>query len=104
MRTKLYGYLVSGHLCEGLLELLGDGLELLLLGHQLVLQPVNLHAAPRGPMHSPSPGRGGDKVDCGCRTGPSDSGYIGWRTGTTTLCHSRLNPQVWDYEFGYSSH
>jgi hypothetical protein len=36
------GDLVSGHLGEGLLELLGDGLELLLLGHQLVLQPVNL--------------------------------------------------------------
>jgi hypothetical protein len=34
--------LVSGHLGEGLLELLCDGLELLLLGHQLVLQPVNL--------------------------------------------------------------
>jgi hypothetical protein len=36
------GDLVSGHLGEGLLELLCDGLELLLLGHQLVLQPVNL--------------------------------------------------------------
>ena len=36
-------YLISGHLSKGLLELLGDGLVLLLLGHQLVLQPVNLH-------------------------------------------------------------
>jgi hypothetical protein len=24
----------------------------------------------------------------GCRTGPA--GYIGWRTGTTTLCNSQL--------------
>mgnify|MGYP001176495563 CR=1 FL=1 len=34
--------LVSGHLGEGLLEFLGDGLELLLLSDQLVLQTVNL--------------------------------------------------------------
>ena len=34
--------LVSGHLGEGLLELLSDGLVLLLLSHQLVLQPVHL--------------------------------------------------------------
>ena len=34
--------LVSGHLCEGLLQLLGDGLVLLLLAHQLILQPVHL--------------------------------------------------------------
>merc|ERR1711990_781597 len=34
--------LVSGHLSEGLLELLGDGLVLLLLGDQLILQPVHL--------------------------------------------------------------
>ena len=34
--------LVSGHLGEGLFELLGDGLVLLLLGHELVLQPVHL--------------------------------------------------------------
>merc|ERR1712241_615672 len=34
--------LVSRHLSKGLLELLGDGLVLLLLGHQLVLQPVHL--------------------------------------------------------------
>jgi hypothetical protein len=27
---------------------------------------------------------------------------IGWRTGTTTLCQSRLYPPVRDYEFGYS--
>merc|ERR1712241_515232 len=33
--------LVSRHLSEGLLELLGDGLVLLLLGHQLILKPVN---------------------------------------------------------------
>ena len=36
------GKLVSGHLGEGLLQLLGDGLELLLLGDQLILQPVHL--------------------------------------------------------------
>jgi hypothetical protein len=36
----------------------------------------------------------------GCRTGPS--GYIGWRHGTTTLCHSRFYPPERDYEFGYS--
>ena len=35
-------YLISGHLGEGLLELLGDGLVLLLLAHQLILQPVHL--------------------------------------------------------------
>ena len=35
--------LVSGHLGEGLLELLGDGLELLLLANKLVLKPVNLN-------------------------------------------------------------
>merc|ERR1712073_223649 len=34
--------LVSRHLSEGLLELLGDGLVLLLLGHQLILKPVHL--------------------------------------------------------------
>jgi len=34
--------LVAGHLGEGLLELLGDGLELLLLADQLVLESVNL--------------------------------------------------------------
>merc|ERR1719192_2569401 len=34
--------LVAGHLSEGLLELLGDGLVLLLLCHQLILQPVHL--------------------------------------------------------------
>ena len=37
------GRLVSGHLGEGLLQLLGDGFVFLLLGHQLVLQPVHLH-------------------------------------------------------------
>ncbi len=36
-----------------------------------------------------------------CRTGPS--GYIGWRAGTTTLCHSRLYSPVRDYQFGYCS-
>jgi hypothetical protein len=36
-------FLVSGHLGEGLVQLLSDGLELVLLAHQLVLQPVNLH-------------------------------------------------------------
>ena len=34
--------LVAGHLGEGLLHLLRDGLVLLLLRHQLVLQPVHL--------------------------------------------------------------
>merc|ERR1719201_2902272 len=34
--------LVSGHLGEGLLELLSDGLVLLLLRHKLILQPVHL--------------------------------------------------------------
>ncbi len=36
-------FLISGHLGEGLVQLLSDGLELVLLAHQLVLQPVNLH-------------------------------------------------------------
>ena len=35
--------LVSGHLGEGAVELLGDGLELLLLSDQLVLQSVDLN-------------------------------------------------------------
>jgi len=34
--------LVAGHLGERLLEFVGDGLELLLLLVQLILQPVNL--------------------------------------------------------------
>ena len=34
--------LVAGHFSKGGLELLGDRLELLLLGGQLVLQPVHL--------------------------------------------------------------
>jgi hypothetical protein len=34
--------LVARHLCKGLLQLLCDGLKLLLLAHQLVLQSVNL--------------------------------------------------------------
>ena len=34
--------LVTGHLCEGLLQLLSDGLVLLLLGDELILQPVHL--------------------------------------------------------------
>ena len=37
------GPLVAGHLGEGLLELLVDRLELLLLGDELVLQAVHLH-------------------------------------------------------------
>ena len=36
------GKLVSGHLGEGLLQLLGDPLQLLLLAHQLVFQAVHL--------------------------------------------------------------
>ena len=50
LKLKLKGFsssgrleLVSGHLGEGLLELLGDPLQLLLLAHQLVLQSVNLN-------------------------------------------------------------
>ena len=35
-------FLVSGHLGKGLLKLLVDRLELLLLGHQLVLKAVDL--------------------------------------------------------------
>ena len=35
-------FLVAGHLSEGLLQLLGDPLQLLLLRYKLVLQPVNL--------------------------------------------------------------
>ena len=35
--------LVAGHLGEGLLQLLVDRLELLLLGDELVLQAVHLH-------------------------------------------------------------
>merc|ERR1719464_1393894 len=47
IRTKNNGVwktsiLVSGHLSEGLLQFLSDGLELLLLGDQLILQPVHL--------------------------------------------------------------
>ena len=38
-------FLVSGHFGEGLFELLGDPLQLLLLHHQLVLQPVDLRAS-----------------------------------------------------------
>jgi hypothetical protein len=34
--------LISRHLSEGLVQLLCDGLELVLLRYQLVLQPVNL--------------------------------------------------------------
>merc|ERR1711887_102894 len=40
MRRK--SILVSGHLGKGLLQLLGDRLVLLLLGDQLILQPVHL--------------------------------------------------------------
>ena len=36
------GILVSGHLGEGLLQLLSDRLVLLLLRDQLILQPVHL--------------------------------------------------------------
>ena len=35
-------YLISGHLSEGLLELLSDGLVLLLLSHQLIFESVHL--------------------------------------------------------------
>ena len=35
-------FLVAGHLGEGLLQLLGDPLQLLLLRYKLVLQPVDL--------------------------------------------------------------
>ena len=40
---SFFAFLVSGHLGEGLIQLLSDGLELVLLAHQLVFQPVNLH-------------------------------------------------------------
>ena len=39
---SIFVVLVSGHLCEGLVQLLSNGLELVLLSNQLVLQPVNL--------------------------------------------------------------
>ena len=39
---KNYKYLVARHLGEGELQFLGDALVLLLLRHQLVLQPVHL--------------------------------------------------------------
>merc|ERR1719348_837722 len=42
LSTSFCCSLVSRHLCEGHLELLCDGLVLLLLSHQLVLQPVHL--------------------------------------------------------------
>ena len=41
-RQEWKSILVSGHLGEGLLQLLGDRLVLLLLGDQLILQPVHL--------------------------------------------------------------
>merc|ERR1719460_3185752 len=45
-REGAFGYfwdcLVAGHLGKGLLELLCDSLQLLLLGRQLILQPVHL--------------------------------------------------------------
>ena len=41
-RQEWKSILVSGHLGEGLLQLLGDPLQLLLLRYKLVLQPVNL--------------------------------------------------------------
>jgi hypothetical protein len=50
----------------------------------------------RDPIHSPCFGL---YAIGSCRTGLS--WYIGWRAGTTTLCHSRLYPPVRDYEFGY---
>ena len=40
--VDIWSCLVSGHLSEGLLELLGDRLVLLLLGNKLILQPVHL--------------------------------------------------------------
>jgi hypothetical protein len=40
--------LVARHLCKGLLQFLCDGLELFLLAHQLVLQPVNLLTGIKG--------------------------------------------------------
>ena len=40
--VDIWSCLVSGHLSEGLLELLGDCLVLLLLGNKLILQPVHL--------------------------------------------------------------
>jgi hypothetical protein len=44
----------------------------------------------------------GDKVDYGIGLLHTVlSGYMDWRAGTTTLCHSRLFPPIRDYEFGY---
>ena len=37
-------YLISRHFCEGGVQLLGDGLELVLFPQQLILQSVNLRA------------------------------------------------------------
>jgi hypothetical protein len=34
----------------------------------------------------------GDKADNGIGFRTGLKGYIGWRAGTTTLCHSRLYP------------
>ncbi len=39
----------------------------------------------------------GDKIDYSIGL----SGYIGWRAGSTTPCHSRRYPPVRDYEFGF---
>ena len=44
-QPALNNFLVSGHFGEGLFELLSDPLQLLLLHHQLVLQPVDLRAS-----------------------------------------------------------
>jgi hypothetical protein len=47
----------------------------------------------RGPILSPWRG---DKVVYAMVVEPARRGYIGWRTGTTTLCLSRLYPPVMD--------
>ena len=39
---KWFDHLVSRHLSEGGIKLLSDRLELVLLSHKLILQPVNL--------------------------------------------------------------
>jgi hypothetical protein len=43
----------------------------------------------------------GDKVNSGIGLSPGPTGYIGWRTGTTTLSRSQLYTPVRDFEFVY---
>jgi hypothetical protein len=69
--------------------------------YMLYIAQASTHrnAKARGPILSPW--LRGIKLTMtqGCRTGPS--GYIGWRTGMLTLCHSQLDTPLRDYEFDY---